>query len=270
LKNLLTRSLTGVLFGGTLIGSIFLGASVYAGLMSVFLIVGSLEFYRMFDSEKTINIEKYYGLFVSVITFLIVYLIGEKLLPFPWLLILIPLYFISFIIEIYRKTDQPIQNIALSLFPVFYLALPFSLSSYLTTFFGQESPYILLGFFILIWTNDTFAYFTGVSIGKHKLLERISPKKSWEGFFGGLIFSFGMAILMGQFFHELTPFQWAGMAIIITITGTYGDLTESMFKRSRSIKDSGKILPGHGGVLDRFDGVIMAAPFIVLYLYFIS
>jgi len=253
-----------------LVGSIFIGSSAYAGLMSVFVVVGSMEFYRMLDEDKSLNIGKYYGIFVSIVVFLLIYLMGENLIPPHLLFSLAPLFFISFILEIYRNTKNPIQNIALSLFPVFYLAIPLSLSSYMITYFQQDNPYILLGFFILIWTNDTFAYLTGVTLGKHRLLERISPKKSWEGFFGGLLFSLGMGIVLGQFFHELTQFQWAGMAVLITLTGTYGDLAESMFKRSMNIKDSGKILPGHGGILDRFDGVIMAAPFVVLYLYFIS
>lgn len=270
MNNLLTRSLTGALFGIVLIGSILLGASTFAGLMSVFVVVGTFEFYRMYDSEKSINIQKSYGIFVTLFVFVLIYLMGEKFIPVQWLFTLGPLIFLSFIIEIYRKREKPIQNIALTLFPVFYVALPLGLSTYLSTLFGQDTPYILMGFFLLIWANDSFAYLTGVTMGKHKLLERISPKKSWEGFFGGLIFSIGTAILMGYFFHELTPLQWVVMALIITITGTYGDLSESMFKRSRKVKDSGKILPGHGGVLDRFDGVIMASPFVVLYLYFIS
>ena len=263
------RTLTSVLFGIAIIGSILLGSSTYAGLMSVFVIVGTIEFFRMFDSEKSINIQKYYGIFVGTFVYLLVYLIGEKFIPVQWLLILTPVFFISFIIEIYQKTKNPIQNIALTLFPVFYIALPLGISSFLTTLPGNGNSNILLGFFFLIWTNDSFAYLTGISIGKHRLLERISPKKSWEGFFGGLIFSFGVGLIIGQFFRELAPFQWAIMSIIITLSGTYGDLAESMFKRSRHIKDSGKIFPGHGGVLDRFDGVIMAAPFVVLYLYFI-
>ena len=263
------RTLTGAIFGIVIIGSILLGSPTYGGLMSVFVIVGTLEFFRMFDSEKSLNIQKYYGIFISTFVYLLVYLIGERFIPVQWLLLLAPLFFISFIIEIYQKTENPIQNIALSLFPVFYIALPLSISSFITTLFGNGSTNILLGFFFLIWTNDSFAYLTGVSLGKHRLLERISPKKSWEGFFGGLIFSFGVGLIIGQFFQELTPFQWAVMAVIITLSGTYGDLAESMFKRSRHIKDSGKIFPGHGGVLDRFDGVILSAPFVALYLYFI-
>ena len=121
-----------------------------------------------------------------------------------------------------------------------------------------------------MWSFDSFAYLTGVSIGKHRLFERISPKKSWEGFFGGLVLSLGVAAALAYFFPVLSTGQWMVMSLIISVTGTFGDLAESLLKRSFGVKDSGNIMPGHGGFLDRFDAALMAMPFVVAWLVFIS
>jgi len=121
-------------------------------------------------------------------------------------------------------------------------------------------------YFFMLWANDTFAYLTGMKFGKHKLFERISPKKTWEGSAGGLIFTMILAVVFSVYFKFLTLPEWLGLAGIIVVFGTYGDLAESMLKRSMDCKDSGKFLPGHGGILDRFDSVLLSAPFVFVYL----
>ncbi len=128
------------------------------------------------------------------------------------------------------------------------------------------SPGIIIGFFLLIWANDTGAYLTGATLGRHKLFERISPKKTWEGFFGGLIIAVAAAWLFSGWLGIVDSMQWVVIALIITIAGTYGDLVESMLKRSTGVKDSGTVLPGHGGFLDRFDSTIVAFPLVYLFI----
>jgi len=128
------------------------------------------------------------------------------------------------------------------------------------------SPGIILGFFFLLWANDTGAYLTGILVGKHRLLERISPKKTWEGFFGGLITSVAVAWLLSGWLGEVTASGWIIIAVIVSVAGTYGDLAESMLKRSTGVKDSGTIMPGHGGFLDRFDSAIISFPLVYLFI----
>ncbi len=135
---------------------------------------------------------------------------------------------------------------------------------------GVYNPHLLLGFFFLLWTNDTGAYLVGRSIGKHKLWERISPKKTWEGFFGGLILSIIIGYVISLYYPELNYILWIVMAALVSIFGTMGDLVESVFKRSIDAKDSGSILPGHGGILDRFDGVFLSTPFVLVLLQLVE
>jgi phosphatidate cytidylyltransferase len=128
------------------------------------------------------------------------------------------------------------------------------------------SPGIIIGFFILLWTNDTAAYLTGITFGKHRLFERLSPKKSWEGFLGGLIGTIGMGYLISGWLGVVDKPGWIIISVIVSVAGTYGDLIESMLKRSIGVKDSGTIMPGHGGFLDRFDSVVISFPMVYLYI----
>jgi phosphatidate cytidylyltransferase len=173
------------------------------------------------------------------------------------------------------SSDKPFLNIASSIFGVIYVVVPFSFLIELGHYRNDYEPNFILGIFFLIWTNDTFAYLTGSLIGKRKLMERISPGKSWEGFLGGglatLILAWFLKDLLDiSHFWKLTRIDWLIIGGIIFIFGTMGDLIESMFKRSTGVKDSGKIMAGHGGVLDRFDSLTLAVPFIYGYLYFVK
>jgi phosphatidate cytidylyltransferase len=168
---------------------------------------------------------------------------------------------------LYKKFERkPFTNIAFTFLGIFYVAIPISLlhiAAYENRAYNFE---IVLGCLFILWASDTGAYIAGTLFGKRKLFERISPKKSWEGFLGGAVLAAGFAFLFATYFVILAPWQWYVIAAIIIIGGTYGDLIESLLKRSIEIKDSGESLPGHGGFLDRFDGLLISAPFIVAFI----
>ena len=185
----------------------------------------------------------------------------------PYLLFLL----ITLITPLYEKGGDPLKRWTVTLFGQLYCAGSFSLLNQLTSVTGSPGeivhiPYFALALFVLIWLNDTGAYCVGSLMGKHRLFERISPKKSWEGFGGGLLF----ALLASQGFAYLLPsysaLQWIGLAIVVVVFGTWGDLIESLLKRQLGIKDSGHVLPGHGGMLDRFDSVLLAIPAAYIYI----
>jgi phosphatidate cytidylyltransferase len=185
--------------------------------------------------------------------------------------------FILIIIELYRKQEKPFDSLAHTFFAIIYIAVPFSLfpfSAFSRTgldslvYHGNIvfSPGIVVGFLLLLWANDTGAYLTGITLGRHRLMERISPGKTWEGFFGGLVLSVAAAWLLSGWLGGVGTSGWIIISIIISTAGTYGDLTESMLKRSMGVKDSGSVMPGHGGFLDRFDSALISFPLVFLFI----
>ena len=166
------------------------------------------------------------------------------------------------------------QNVAYSFFVYFYITLPFACLIYIYA----KNPLYALALFAFVWTHDTFSYLAGMKFGKTKFFERISPKKTWEGFVGGLIAAITVAFVFNccasdevtKIMDPYATFKWIGMAIVVVITGTFGDLFESLFKRSLEVKDSGTLLPGHGGLLDRLDSILFAAPAVIVYLMFVN
>lgn len=193
------------------------------------------------------------------------------------LLAVIPVISLIMILELYRKQERPFDSLAHTFFSILYTAVPFSMFPFSAfSHSGMNpilvrdgiafSPGIVIGFFLLLWANDTGAYLVGVSIGKHRLMERISPKKSWEGFFGGLFIAMAAAWLLSGWLGVVDRMGWMIISIIVTVAGTFGDLAESMLKRSLGVKDSGTIMPGHGGFLDRFDSAVIAFPLVYLYI----
>jgi phosphatidate cytidylyltransferase len=219
------------------------------------------------------------GMIPGIAAYILATLVASGLLGFRFLLLLIPLIALIMIMELYRRQEKPFDSLAHTVFCIIYTALPFSLLPF--SAFGREginpiipyegnvfSPGIVIGFFILLWVNDTGAYIAGITLGKHRLLERISPKKSWEGFAGGVIFSVLSALLLSGLFGVLDTREWVIVALIVAVSGTFGDLIESMLKRSTGIKDSGTIMPGHGGFMDRFDSTLLSFPLVFLFIVF--
>lgn len=177
--------------------------------------------------------------------------------------------FVLFIIELYKKSSTPFLNLAWSFLGIIYIAVPLSFISYIAFYEGVYYPQILMGIFFILWASDTGAYMAGKQFGKHKLFESISPKKTWEGTIGGGILALGMAYGNFRWFGIFSILQWWMIGITIVVFGNFGDLAESMLKRSVGVKDSGTILPGHGGILDRFDSLLLSLPFLASLMYMI-
>ena len=267
MNNLVTRTLSGILFVAVITTAILLGQWYFAVVFLIISIFGLLEFYKLVQTNGLFP-QKIIGVILSIAIFLAVYFWLSSIIDPKWFLLIIPLFFVVFVLELYRKKEKPFDNIAYTLLGLFYICFPLSLLSGLA-FIDNTSDYtptILLIYFSLIWLYDSAAYIFGVSFGKHRLFERISPKKSWEGLIGGAISTLLAAYIISIYFTELSIENWLIIAIIIIVAGTFGDLSESMFKRNIGVKDSGNILPGHGGILDRFDAVFLSSPLVFTYL----
>lgn len=271
MKNFITRTLTGIIFVLTLVGAICFNPVIFAIVFSLLVALSINEFSTLLKDPKEKSFLKIIrclgGVYLFVASFLYAggYLGVKIFLPY----ILFGMYLL--IIELYNKADNPIRNWSFAVLGQVYYALPFALMNFIlfTQNPGGEiifTPILLLALFVFIWTNDTGAFLIGSLFGKHRLFERISPKKSWEGFYGGLIFALTTSLIFGYFYSEINYYQWLGLAFTIVVFGTWGDLTESLLKRTIGVKDSGSILPGHGGMLDRFDSVMMAAPAALIYI----
>ena len=177
---------------------------------------------------------------------------------------------LPFLVELFKKNPKPFRNIALTFLSIIYITLPITLLHFLAFKDGQFGALPVLYFFILVWVNDSGAYLVGVSMGKHKLYERISPKKTIEGFAGGIAFNLAAAYLIHNYSQIGNLWIWLVAALVISVAGTAGDLIESMLKRSLNVKDSGTFLPGHGGILDRFDAALFTAPMVSLLFYYFT
>ena len=274
MKKLITRALSGLVFITIVIGAIFLGQYAHA-ILFLFVSIGCMiEFYTALIN-KGVDINIKIGVIVGTIIYATIISVALFNGSFASLLITIPVLFLIWILQLWQKNQKSFETISYTLCGAIYIAVPLALTihvakpMFLTTTVTQLAyyPFIMLGVMILQWVSDTFAYLTGICIGKHPLFKRHSPKKSWEGFVGGFLFCVLAGYLIGTYVD--TPFDkvdWIVMSIMIPPIGTLGDLVESMFKRSMDIKDTGNIMPGHGGLLDRFDSLIMTTPFILGYL----
>lgn len=268
LKNLLIRTVTGVIFVGVMVSAICYSSFSFLLLfglvtgLTVWEFSGLLKNYEESSMQRMVNVIEGVYLFTASFLYANNYVDSKIFLPYLLLLML------SMIGELFFKAPNPINNFAFSFLTQVYCAGSFSLLNFIGTApdGNTYSPLLVLALFIFIWVNDTGAYVVGSMIGRNKMFERISPKKSWEGFFGGLIFVLAASLLFVWYEPVINCYKWLGLAATITIFGTLGDLIESLIKRTLKIKDSGNILPGHGGMLDRFDSIIMAIPASYIYI----
>lgn len=246
-------------------------------LTGLIMLIGTqYEYYKMIRNTG-VRPQMVPGMITGITAYVISTLIASGIIPENFFLVLIPMMSVIMVIELYRNQEKPFDSLAHTFFSLLYTAIPFSMFAFsafsrtgLSSLLPHKnivfSPGIIIGFFLLIWANDTGAYLSGVSFGKHKLMERISPKKTWEGFIGGVLLAAIVAWLLSGWLGVVDKTQWVIIAIIISIAGTYGDLVESMLKRSIGVKDSGTIMPGHGGFLDRFDSAIISFPLVYLFI----
>ena len=278
-KNLIVRTITGVLFVACMVCGMF-NAKAIIVLFSLITGLSIWEFCSLVNKEKEdITVNSAIATVAGVYFFLAVAgfrtgLVGNFVVFVPYLLTIVYL----FISELYTKNKDAIGDWAYTMLSQMYIALPFSMINILAfeynEFDGQIhfDALLPLSIFIFLWTNDTGAYCSGSLFGKHKLFPRISPGKSWEGSIGGGILVLIVAAVIGYLTndgeaHRLSILGWMGLGLVVVFFGTWGDLVESLFKRTLGVKDSGNILPGHGGMLDRFDSSLMAIPAAVIYLY---
>lgn len=277
MKNLWVRTLSGAVLAVVMLGAIAWSQWSFGLLLAMLLVVGTTEFYALAEKQGN-RPQKVVGLVAGLVLFALnfafvsddIQILGNARQAFAcgmaFLLLLLPAMFIC---ELYRRGENPAGNVGTTFMGVVYVALPFSLMCYIPII-GSDvwSPWVMLFYVFIIWSNDVFAYLVGMSIGRHRLCERLSPKKSWEGFFGGIVGAVAMGLVAARVL-EGSYAAWAGLALVAAATGVLGDLVESMFKRAAGVKDSGSLIPGHGGVLDRFDAMLLSAPFVFVYMLFV-
>lgn len=264
------RFMTAVLGAIVVISGIVYDKWTYFAIFLLLSVLTQWEFYKLTKIDQRLPLTLI-GTFIGQLFFVLTFLIEADILPLKYLLTVFPLLAMVFLIKLYKKDDvKPFTNIAYTFLGIIYVAIPFALLNVIAFANGTYSYEIILGILLILWASDTGAYFSGIMLGKKKLFERISPKKTWEGSIGGGVLALIMAYGLSRYFYDLNTIQWLVAAGLIVITGIYGDLIESVFKRSLVIKDSGTALPGHGGFLDRFDSLLLAVPFIVVFIKIFS
>jgi phosphatidate cytidylyltransferase len=267
LKNLVQRTVSGIIYLVVVIGSLFLGKFAFGALFMVVVVLSLAEFYDLMGFQN--NAITTGGWLSGVGIFLLAFLAAAGIIEMRFMALAVLFPVISLTAILYSQRKDVFRDLATMWLGVLYIAIPISVMNFLVFPADNEYLYthrIILGILILVWINDTGAYVTGTILGKHKLFPRISPKKSWEGVAGGTVFTLVMALWMNRIMGMLTVHDWMILAIIVCVTGVYGDLVESFIKRNVNRKDSGDLIPGHGGVLDRFDSLLFVVPAAFVYL----
>ncbi len=262
-KKLLVRSASGIIYVGIIIGCILWGIIPFTIMAAALATLAVIEFEKITHELNT-----------KTIPTLIIDIVGAVCLTFSWMItpLIIWLFVIicRFVMQLYIRSESPLSDISKSMMTQLYIGLPLGLMTLLAAY---GKLHFILAIFLMIWINDTGAFLVGSTLGKHRLFERISPKKSWEGFFGGLIFNIIAGVLFyiyGAAFWGLSYmniYQSIGLGVVVTVFGTWGDLIESMIKRNLQIKDSGNLIPGHGGILDRIDSLLLVIPAVYIYVF---
>ena len=277
MRNLIVRTISGVVLLGIVLGAAFGGKYAYGSFLLLIVVVGMWEFYNIATATGA-KPHRTLGLAAGIVLFVTSFFVFEGIVDMDGdprsadMLIGGVLYFsalipLCFIVELFQGSETPIRNVATTLMGIFYVAYPMALMLFIPwLILGEWRPEAFLFYLFIVWGNDVFAYLTGIAIGKHKMSPRISPKKSWEGFFGGIVGAMAMGAV-GSYVVGGGLAMWLGLAAVVAITSVFGDLVESLFKREANIKDSGKIMPGHGGILDRFDALLISSPFAFAYLF---
>ena len=280
------RLITGFFFVVILIGGMVWNRYSFGILFLIIVILSLIEFYKLVkNSTFGIDPQNITGVAAGTLLFITNYAVAFGFVGIKILILNVIPALAIIIGELYRKKDNPFGNIAFTLLGILYLAVPFSLVPYIASpspigAFDPSGvyapwhvlfyPWIIFASFMIVWANDSWAYLSGRWFGKHKLFERISPGKTWEGSAGGALVALLFSYLMSLFFKEYTLVNWLCIGAILIVTSTLGDLVESMLKRSLGVKDSGNMLPGHGGILDRFDGMYLALPAVWVYVVLVG
>lgn len=298
LKNFIVRTLSGAVLLLVILAAMWIGIYGYLALLLLVTVVGAWEFYSL-AKAKGYEPQRGLGVLLSVVLFLCgalmayyshhatyymesnscccdnstLLIIAIALLMSVIFVILLPMVFFA---EVFRNRTTPIANVATTIAGVGYVAFPMAIMAIIPLILSSicdglaiwRGIYFLF-YLLLVWGNDVFAYLVGVTMGRHKMCERLSPKKSWEGFVGGVLGSLAVGAL-GAYFTDSNYGMWLGLALVVSLSSVLGDLVESMFKRDAGVKDSGNIMPGHGGILDRFDALILSAPVAFIYLLIYS
>lgn len=273
MMNLIKRILSGVIYIALIVAAIVLldnSPVMYLLVFSLLIMLGIGEMITMAKDDATqswlVNVIDMLGGVGLFVAFYLHYEVGS--MQRSWWVLPIAVYLLlRTIVQLYRPRQNALHSLERSFFSLGYVALPLAL---LNVIMSITAPRILLGMFVFIWLYDTGAYCVGMLLGRHRLFERISPKKSWEGVFGGIAFCAAGAFATHYWFDELFQVPdlatWVGLSVVVAVFSTFGDLVESLIKRTVGVKDSGNIMPGHGGILDRIDSLLLVAPAVLVYL----
>ncbi|MCF8361896.1 MAG: phosphatidate cytidylyltransferase [Prolixibacteraceae bacterium] len=269
MRNLLIRTLTGIIYIILIISSTLISKYTFVSLFGIVLTYTLFEFYRL-CRKIAYKPHIISGITIALYLFISFFLYDNEIVSETIFWGLIPLSLVIPIIELFHTKKRSVHNIALTFLGIIYIALPFSILNFISTPINDTPtaymPHVIIILFVILWANDSGAYITGSTLGKHKMFASVSPQKTWEGAIGGLILAVVASIFIFYYFEPIGIFHSVAIAVVTVVTGTLGDLTESMIKRSFKVKDSGKLLPGHGGLLDRFDSMLFAAPAFYLYI----
>jgi phosphatidate cytidylyltransferase len=282
-KTLLTRTLTAAVFVAVLLSCICWN---YYSFTALFLVVSIWGLHEFFKIAELLGAKPFKGIgyFICILIYAsavvpnillmtsnsMFILFGVSIVSLKLLETVLILIFLAFVFALFSKNEKPIKNLAYTILGIFYCSIPFFFLNKIVFGGFSETPnynsHIVLGMIVLIWASDSFAYLVGSVIGRRKLYERISPGKTWEGTIGGGVLTMASSYIVAGWFPEIEFEHWLVISLLVVVFGTLGDLFESLLKRQAGIKDSGKIMPGHGGILDRFDSLIFVTPFVYLYL----